>query len=349
MLWWQKLVLLSRRRRTRLLLHIWKEVYILFVAVILFLVGLLLLIWGGDKFVDGAVGISRRFFVPEILIGATVVSIGTTLPEVLVSASAAIGGHGEIAYGNAIGSIICNTALIAAITMAVRPVKVDTKSLRVPAVFFGISALFYMAVAYFFKDFSRLAGGILLCLFLIYIILSAKSAVKSVPKTEKTEKEESPEPIKKHLFFLILGAAAIAVGADLLVDNGTKIAQVLGVPESVIALTFVALGTSLPELTTAVVSLIKGHGALSIGNILGANLFNLVLVSGVSTLLSPFPIPQTKQILGTPASLVLDIPVMVLVSLLMLLPVFLKKRVTRLQGISLLLVYALFCAGQFIL
>ncbi len=321
----------------------------MFIAVILFLVGLVLLIWGGDKFVDGAVGISRRFSVPEILIGATVVSIGTTLPEVLVSASAALGGHGEIAYGNAIGSIICNTALIAAVTMAVRPVKVDTAALRVPALFFGIAALFYIGIAYILQDFSRLAGGILLFLFLVYMFLSVKSAVKTLPKAEKTKQEASPEPMKKHLLFLILGAASIAIGADLLVDNGTIIAENLGVPESVIALTFVALGTSLPELTTAVVSLIKGHGALSLGNILGANLFNFVLVSGVSALLSPFPIPGTKQLMGMPASLVLDIPVMVLVSLLVLVPVFLKKRVTRLQGISLLLIYALFCTAQFIL
>lgn len=141
--------------------------------------------------------------------------------------------------------------------------------------------------------------------------------------------------------------AAIAVGANLLVNNGTLIAQGLGVPESVIALTFVALGTSLPELVTAITSLVKGHSALSLGNIVGANLFNLVLVSGLSTTLSPFQVPQEKTIAGYNASLVVDIPLMMLVMLLLTVPALAKGRLSRWQGIVLLVLYAGFCAFQF--
>ena len=149
------------------------------------------------------------------------------------------------------------------------------------------------------------------------------------------------------LVLLVLGAVLIAMGANLLVDNGTLIAQALGVPESVIALTFVALGTSLPELVTAITSLIKGHSDLSVGNVVGANVFNLVLVSGVSVTLAPFTIPQSSTLFGVNSSLVLDLPVMLAVMLIMTVPALVKGKMNRAQGIILLAIYAAFCAIQF--
>ena len=211
------------------------------IPVLLFIVGLLCLIKGGDWFVDGATGIARRFKVPELLIGATVVSIGTTLPEVMVSTTSAMTGHGEIAYGNAIGSVICNAALIAAITIAVRPGKVDPKSLRVPVLFFFVAAALYAGVAYTTGYFSRPIGIVLLAMFVAYMVCNVL-AMKNAPAPEDDEDEPEKEmSFAKEIGLLILGAALIAVGANLLVDNGTLIAQALGVPESVIALTFVAL------------------------------------------------------------------------------------------------------------
>ncbi len=326
--------------------------------VLLFAVGLLFLIKGGDWFVDGAAGLAHRFHVPELLIGATVVSIGTTLPEVMVSASAAVGGHGEIAYGNAIGSVICNTALIAALTVAIRPGKVDKVALRNPVAFFFIAAVYYMATAYLTGSFSRITGLCLLTVFVLYMALTVRVAVVAGGKAvsglqspagtvaaEGKEKEQLPV---KHLILLVIGAAAIAVGAKLLVNNGTLIAQALGVPESVIALTFVALGTSLPELVTAITSLARGHGALSLGNVIGANLFNLVLVSGLSTALSPFTVPASKTVFGgLNSSLAVEMPLMVLVMVLLCLPALIKGRLFRWQGILLLLIYAAFCVYQF--
>ena len=149
------------------------------------------------------------------------------------------------------------------------------------------------------------------------------------------------------MILLVIGAAFIAVGARLLVDNGTLIAAALGVPESVIALTFVALGTSLPELVTAITSLIKGHGALSLGNVIGANFFNLALVSGVSVILSPFSIPKGAKLFGQNASLVLDFPVMFFVMGLLTIPTIIRGKLSRIQGIILLVVYASFCIIQF--
>ncbi len=317
------------------------------VPVLLFCVGLVCLIKGGDWFVDGATGIARRFHLPELLIGATVVSIGTTLPEVMVSTTSALGGHGEIAYGNAIGSIICNTALIAALTIAVRPGKVDSKSLRTPVIFFFLAALFYAGIAYTTGYFSRAAGLILLALFVVYMVMTVRQMTAKPAAAAPEEPAAETEPLSRELILLVVGAVLIAIGANLLVDNGTLIAQALGVPESVIALTFVALGTSLPELVTAITSLVKGHSALSLGNIIGANLFNLVLVSGVSVALAPFSIPQTAQIAGHNASLVMDIPVMFAVMLLLTVPALLRGKLSRIQGIVLLAIYAVFCAIQF--
>ena len=319
------------------------------IPILLFCVGLVFLIKGGDWFVDGATGIARRFGLPELLIGATVVSIGTTLPEVMVSTTSALGGHGEIAYGNAIGSVICNTALIAAITAAVRPSQVDPKSLRLPVAFFFTAAAIYAGVAYTTGYFSQITGLILLAMFVVYMAATVwqMKSRSSAARPAAPQPQEEGSSLLKDLVLLVLGAALIAVGANLLVDNGTLIAKAMGVPESVIALTFVALGTSLPELVTAVTSLLKGHGALSLGNVIGANLFNLVLVSGVSVALAPFSIPKNSTIAGYNASLVLDIPVMFLVMALLTLPALRRGRLSRVQGVALLLIYGAFCAVQF--
>lgn len=320
----------------------------MFIPTLLFLVGLVFLIKGGDWFVDGATGIAHRFHLPEILIGATVVSIGTTLPEVMVSATSALSGHGEIAYGNAIGSIICNTSLIAAITIAVKPGTIERRTLKTPVIFFFAAAAFYVGIAYTSGYFSRITGFLLLAIFLFYMTYTVLQ-MKQAPQTEELQEvtAQSKTPITKDLLLLVAGAVLIAMGADLLVDNGTLIAQALGVPESVIALTFVALGTSLPELVTAITSLIKGHGALSLGNVIGANLFNLVLVSGISVALAPFHIPQSASIAGKNASLVLDIPVMLFVMAFMTIPALIRGKLSRIQGILLLIVYAAFCIIQF--
>ncbi len=319
------------------------------VPVLLFLVGLVLLIKGGDLFVDGATGIAQHFHLPELLIGATVVSIGTTLPEVMVSCQAALKGSGGISYGNAIGSIICNTSLIAAITVAVKPSLVKRKSLMLPAGFFFGAAIFYSIVAYSTGRFERWQGLTLLACFVVYMCVLLVQMKKN-PEEPSSDPSESVQekPMVQNVVMLVIGAAAIAVGANLLVDNGTKIAQALGVPDSVIGLTMVALGTSLPELVTAITALSKGHGALSLGNVIGANLFNLVLVSGLAITIAPFGIPTERTINGINSSLMVDIPVMFIVMGLLCVPALLKEKLARWQGILLLAIYAGFTVYQFV-
>lgn len=337
----------------------------MWIPILLLAVGFVLLIKGGDWFVDGASGIARRFNLPEILIGATVVSIGTTLPEVMVSAGAALQGSGSIAYGNAIGSIICNTSLILAITVAIKPGVAARKSLMLPVAFFFVAAAIYCFSAYVLGDFSRLIGIVLLATFVTYMVMTVLK-MKNAPAIEnaseaeleaatgedhvvESEKEGTKDSLFKDIVLLIIGAAMIAFGADLLVDNAIAIAESLGVSEKVIGLTIVALGTSLPELVTAITALLKGHGSLSLGNIIGANLFNLVLVSGAAVTINPFEVPVAGLIGGVNSSLVLDIPVMLGVMLILTVPTLIKQKLYRWQGITLLGVYAAFCTLQFII
>ena len=215
--------------------------------------------------------------------------------------------------------------------------------------FFYIAAAIYCFAAYVMGRFTRPMGFIMLTVFVIYMIVNVRSMKNSPqPAPSDDEKEEEEDmTMTKILILLVAGAALIAVGANLLVENGTLIAQALGVPESVIALTFVALGTSLPELVTAITSLIKGHGALSLGNVIGANVFNLVLVSGVSVTLAPFDVPQSAVFMGHNSSLVLEIPVMLLVMSILTIPTLIRGKLTRSQGILLLAIYAVFCFIQF--
>ena len=360
---------------------------------LLFAIGLVLLIKGGDWFVDGASGIAKRYHVPELLIGATVVSIGTTLPEVMVSSGAAFKGVGDIAYGNAIGSVICNTALIAAITVAVKPSKTERKTLILPVVSFFLAAAVYCVAAYGTGQFSRLIGIVLLAMFVVYMALTIRQAVvgmRNAPAAgvsgsidasaqdakeaadvgmvdegttgtkeagnaggENKQKTSEESTAKEHslpllLVLIVVGAALIAVGADLLVDNATIIAKNFGVSDAMIALTVIALGTSLPELVTAITSLIKGHGSLSLGNVIGANLFNLVLVSGMAVTICPFGLPAGKTIAGINSSLIVDIPVMLFVMAVLTIPAIIRGKLSRFQGILLLATYVGFTAFQIV-
>lgn len=336
-------------------------------SIFLFCVGLVLLVVGSDRFVDGASDIARRFHIPDLVIGATIVSIGTTLPEVTVSATSALTGHSELAYGNAIGSIICNTALIAAITVTVKPGPVSKAGLKIPASFFFGTAILFAVNVYSFSFISRPLGLFLVCCFAAYSFLTAKNisrsskqgiAAESLASTDMQFNGDMDEyginepglmPLQKSLFFLVAGAVLVAFGARLLVSNGIVMARAFGVPESVIGLTFVALGTSLPELATAITSLIKGHGSMSLGNVIGANLFNLVLVIGISASLAPFAVPESMLLFGHNASLLLDIPLMFIVMLLLIVPAILKGRLFRWQGVMLLILYFSFCAIEFML
>ena len=316
-------------------------------SLLLFAVGVLLLIKGGDWFVDSAVGVAKRFRVPELIIGATVVSIGTTLPEVMVSVTAALNNNAAVAYGNAIGSIICNTALIAALTIAIRPAPVNRKTIVTPVLFFFISSAIYLVAAYAFGRFDRWLGIVMLVVFGIYMTMTIRKGFKNPDEAHETEGDaDNGGSLLKNLLVLVLSAALIAVGADMLEGSSVSLATMAGIPAEVVGVTIVALCTSLPELVTAVTALLKGHGALSLGNIIGANIFNLVLVSGAAVTISPFAVPEGSKLFGYNTSQLIEIPLMLAVMALMTLPTIAKGKLRRWQGVSLLCIYVAFVTLQ---
>ena len=238
--------------------------------------------------------------------------------------------------------------------------------MTLPVAFFFAAAAIYCVTAYVFGRFSLAVGIILLCTFVLYMTLTVLRMTKSATVADdiseaelealsgedhvvESEADGTKDSLLKDIILLVIGAVVIAFGADLLVDNATLIAEKCGVSEKVIGLTIVAVGTSLPELVTAITSLIKGHGSLSLGNIIGANLFNLVLVSGISVTLNPFDLPVSGTIAGINSSLVVDLPIMLLVMLILTVPTMIKQKLSRWQGILLLGIYAAFCVLQFAL
>lgn len=306
---------------------------------LLFIVGLVLICLGGDRLVDAAVAIAKKLGIPQIVVGATIVSLGTTLPEILVSSTAAFNGSAAIAAGNAFGSIICNTALIAGLTQTIKPTNdIEVKPLKWRSIFFFATLLGLNILGLMTGTVNRFMGIALLALFCVYAFLNIKLSA-SEGQDEEDDKSEDVSVIKQ-LIILAVCAALLYVGANLLVDNGILIAEALGVPQRVIAVTFIALGTSLPELVTSVVSLIKGYSNVGFGNIIGANILNMLLVIGIPATVAGIPLEAS--------TVRTDMPVALLVMGILLIPILIRKKSSRIQGIALLGVYVAYCVMSFV-
>lgn len=309
-------------------------------AVILFVVGLILICLGGDRLVDAAVAIAKKLGIPQIVVGATIVSLGTTLPEILVSTTAAFDGSAAIAAGNAFGSIICNTALIAGLTQTIRPSKqVEASSLSWRGIFFFAVLIALDIWGFVTGAFGRPVGIVLLVLFIVYAYLNVIRASAEGGNEEEKENADAVS-IPVQIIILAVCAACLFVGANLLVDNGILIAEAVGVPERVIAVTFIALGTSLPELMTSVMSLIKGYGNVGLGNVIGANLLNMLLVIGIPSAIAGIPLERS--------TVLVDMPLACLVMAVLIVPIIIRKKSSRVQGIALLGIYAVYCIASFV-
>jgi len=322
-------------------------------VIVLFIVGFALIIKGGDWFVEAAVWIAEVTHIPKILIGATIVSLATTLPELFVSLFAVIDGSAGLGIGNAIGSIICNTGLILSIALIVKPPKIERKLFLGKGLILVISVVTLTAVAWdrVITPFESLYLFVILAAFIFYNIRGVKKAKKAdqeeifEDQVEIRHIDTSKKSVIVNIAKFIVGAAGIIIGANLLVDNGIIIAGYLGVSESIIGLTVVALGTSLPELVTTITSLVKKHGAMGVGNILGANILNIVLVLSTCAVSSKsglaIPIERIFGSVNIPRTLYIDVPVVALMLAVLVLPVLFSKagKLKRIQGILLLVVY----------
>ncbi len=309
-------------------MNIWLELF-------LFAVGVALIVKGGDWFVDAASWMARVSGIPSFIIGATVVSLATTLPELFVSALAAAEGKVDMAIGNAVGSITANTALILSISILFMTGILTPRKSFLPKVVLLAASVAFMLVGCLGGELKIWAAVLLLVAFGLFIWENVSSARKDLGAEQKEERvRPGGKEIAKNVVLFILGAAGIVVGSRLLVDSGSAIAEYFGVPERIIAVTLVAIGTSLPELVTTVTSVVKKQTSLSVGNILGANILDLTMIMPVCSLISGKALPVAE------AAVRLDIPVCLAAVLIAFVPAMFAQRFRRWQGAALLALYA---------
>lgn len=299
------------------------------ISIILLIVGFVLLVRGADTFVDGAVDIAQRFNIPEIIIGTTLVAIGTSAPEAAISITAALAGSDGVSIGNIIGSNITNIFLILGITavIAALPIRSNTKYYELP--FVGMITLLLCLVGLWFGEVSRVAAGMFLMLFIgfiTYTIIMAKKSKDTIVEYKKI-------PMLETVIMIAAGITALIIGSNLIVDSATDIAVRIGVSERVIGLTLVAFGTSLPELVVCVAAALKREYDMAVGNIVGSNIFNILFVLGTTAAIRPLPFESAFLMDGLVA--------LMAVTMLMIF-VARNSKLGRVGGILFLIAYVIY-------
>lgn len=312
----------------------------MFLPILSFILGLVLLIWSAGCFVVGASALAKYCGLSSFLIGMIVVGFGTSAPELAVSLFAALGGSPELALGNAYGSNIGNIALILGFTAIIFPIVIPKSAIRMDIPLLLLATAISFILLFFNKDVSRLDGILLVLLFAVIIALQIWQGISN--KAENSDNETGSKNLLSSLFWLVLGLGILVGSSKLLVFGATEIAKALGVSDLLIGLTVVAIGTSLPELASSVIAAKKGDTALALGNIVGSNIFNSLIVVGISAIISPMNVD----------SLILqrDLPVTAFLTLLLLLfGIHLKNepKIGRVKGIFLFLFYIVYTVYLF--
>lgn len=292
--------------------------------------GFLMLVKGADWFVDGAAGVADKLGVPQLVIGLTIVAMGTSAPEAAVSLTAALKGNADIALGNVVGSNILNVLIILGIVSVIIATPMSKKIIKIDLPFMLGITLLLMLLGYFGEDISRIDGAILLVFFIGYLTYLFIDAKKNGGSSDG-EEEVNNKPIWQLILIAVIGLVLIVLGSDFTVDAATKIATELGMGTKFIGLTIVALGTSLPELCTSVAAALKGKSDIAIGNIVGSNIFNILFILGLSSVITPINFAPIFLI---------DALVAVAAGILLWVAAFKNKKLTRPAGIIMLLCYA---------
>ena len=311
--------------------------------VLLIVLGFILLIKGADFLVDGASNIAKKFHIPDIIIGLTIVSIGTSMPELFVSITSAINGYSDMAIGNIVGSNIANLLLILGISSIIRAIKFkrETRLIEIPMCL--VISLLFVLLCNLGQDVTRFDAGILIALFVMFIGYTIFMAKKGEEFDKEDVNENDSDKTKlststiKDIVFLILGAVLLKFGGDLTVDNAVEVAKNFGLSEKIISVTILAIGTSLPELVTSVSAAIKGKSDIAIGNILGSNIFNILLIIGVSAMIKPIIYNTSYNI-----DMLFLIGGTLILSLFPVIPP--KNKVSRGNGIVYVLLYVVYLA-----
>ncbi|AKB85014.1 calcium/sodium antiporter [Methanococcoides methylutens] len=307
-------------------------------TLLLFLLGLILITKGADWFIESAVSISTKSGLPKIIIGATIVSFATTAPEFTVSAIAAYMDHTHLTIGNAVGSAICNIGLALGVVISIKAIPIEDGAFIHKGFIMLISGL-TLIVLTLDKELTAIDGLLLLVIFIGFLYYNYRLQSAIFNGSEKKREKLSLKEMKTDIFYFVIGSACVVIGSRLLVDSGTEIATWLGIPEMIIGLTLVALGTSLPELITAVSATLKGHQDLSIGNILGANTMDIAMILGFSSQIRTLPILDQ--------SLSYDFPVMILIMLMLVIFGITGKKLERWEGGVIMITYFAYIAGLF--
>ena len=297
----------------------------------LLVLGFIMLIKGSDWFVDGAAGIAGRLGIPELVIGLTIVAMGTSAPEAAVSISAAIKGSADITIGNVLGSNILNTLVILGLTAVVRTIAVQESTVRYEMPFMIIVTVLMLVLAYSGYQLGFVEGVILWICFILYLLYLYK--MSRMGQQEENDKGQRSVPIL--LLLTVIGVGLIVFGSDVTVDAAIAIAKMMGISDRIIALTIVALGTSLPELFTSVSAARKGNADIAIGNIVGSNIFNVLFVVGSTALITPVTFAS---------AFIQDSIVAILAAVLLWILVLPHKKLDRKAGVVLLACYAVYFA-----
>ena len=313
----------------------------------LIIIGFILLVKGADFLVEGASNIAKKFHIPEIIIGLTIISIGTSMPELFVSITSALEGRSDMAMGNVLGSNICNLLLILGVSAIVRPIifKKETRLIEIPMCL--ILSIVFMVMCNMGQDISKQEGIILSVLFILFIIYTVIMAIKGekfdIEKGEvPVERREAKSHIFKDIIFVILGIIALKIGGDLTVNNAVKVAEILNLSEKIISVTILAIGTSLPELVTSVSAAFKGKSDIAIGNILGSCIFNMLLIIGVSSIIHPI----TYNISYNKDLIILIVGTLILALFPVIPP---KNQMSRMNGFIYFCLYAGYMASLFVI
>lgn len=311
----------------------------MFLSIILIIVGFVFLIVSADLLVDGSSGIAKKFHIPEIIIGLTIVSIGTSMPELFVSITSALEGHSDMSLGNIIGSNLSNLLLILGLSAIIKPVvfQKETRLYEIPmCLLFTITFMIFCNTN---DGISRIEGIVLLLLFCVFLGYTIFMGIKeSKTNLEKDDaKEEKNNSIVKNIILVILGVIGLKVGGDLTVDNAVNVANYFNISEKIISLTILAVGTSLPELVTSVTAAIKGNSDIAIGNIIGSNIFNILLILGVASIIKPITYNVTYNF---------DISILIVATVILALFPFIppKDKMSRANGIIYFLMYIAYLA-----
>ena len=319
----------------------------IFLVILLFAVGIILIVKGGDYFVDAASWMAEVSGIPKLIVGATVVSFATTLPELLVSAFAAAQGKVDMSIGNAVGSVTANLGLIMAIALICMPTVIKRRDYMLKSCLMLGAALF-LVVFGAGGELALIPSILLLAIFIIAMaenIHEARLGMREEEREEEAGLKQKPaaKEIALNIVKFIAGTVGIVLGAQLLIDNGSELARFIGVPERIIGVTIIAIGTSLPELVTTITAIAKKQASLSVGNIIGANIIDLTLILPISAMIYGGGLPVSRQVA------MMDLPSCLLVGCIAVIPALISKKFRRSQGIVLLFTYAAYvvltCSG----